>query len=55
MLLLIVLQVALGISTLVLHVPLALASAHQAVAVLVLTSLVVVTHRLLHVQGRSLA
>lgn len=39
-------QVTLGISTLVMHVPIPLASAHQAGAVLLLTSLLVVTHRL---------
>ncbi len=45
------LQVSLGISTLVMHVPIALASAHQTVAVLLLTALVVLTHRLRQPQG----
>lgn len=41
-----VVQVTLGISTLVMHVPIALASAHQAGAVLLLSTLLVVTHRI---------
>lgn len=45
------LQVSLGISTLVMHVPLALASAHQTVAVLLLSALVVLTYRLRRPQG----
>jgi heme a synthase len=40
-----VVQVALGISTLVLHVPISLASAHQAGAVILLTALLVLTHQ----------
>jgi cytochrome c oxidase assembly protein subunit 15 len=43
-------QVVLGISTLVLHVPIALAAAHQATALLVFTSLLVVCHGL---RGRA--
>lgn len=39
-------QVTLGISTLVMHVPIPLASAHQGGAVVLLTTLVVVTQRL---------
>lgn len=41
-----VVQVTLGISTLVMHVPIPLASAHQTGAVLLLTTLLIVTHRL---------
>jgi cytochrome c oxidase assembly protein subunit 15 len=43
-------QVVLGISTLVLHVPIALAAAHLATALLVFTSLLVVCHGL---RGRA--
>jgi heme a synthase len=39
-------QVALGISTLLLHVPISLASAHQGGAVVVLTVLLILVHRL---------
>ncbi len=42
----IALQVALGISTLVLHVPIALAAAHQATALLVFTAALVHVHAL---------
>lgn len=41
-------QVSLGISTLVLHVPIPLAAAHQGGAVLLFTSVLFVTHRLRH-------
>jgi cytochrome c oxidase assembly protein subunit 15 len=41
-----VLQVSLGISTLLLHVPTALAATHQAGALLLLTVILVVNHRL---------
>jgi cytochrome c oxidase assembly protein subunit 15 len=41
-----IVQVTLGISTLVMHVPIALASAHQAGAVVLLTALIVLTHQL---------
>jgi cytochrome c oxidase assembly protein subunit 15 len=41
-----VIQVTLGISTLLLHIPIPLASAHQAGAVVLLTTLLIVTHRL---------
>lgn len=41
-------QVALGISTLLLHVPVPLAAAHQGGAVLLFTSVLFVTHRLRH-------
>ncbi len=46
-----VLQVTLGISTLVMHVPIGIASAHQTVAVVLLTALVVLAHRLRRPQG----
>ena len=42
------LQVTLGISTLLLHVPVPLAAAHQAGAVLLLTVILIVNHRLIH-------
>lgn len=41
-----IVQVTLGISTLVMHVPIAFASAHQAGAVVLLTALIVLTHQL---------
>ncbi|WP_461482726.1 COX15/CtaA family protein [Porticoccus sp.] len=41
-------QVSLGISTLLLHVPVPLAAAHQGGAVLLFTSVLFVTHRLRH-------
>jgi cytochrome c oxidase assembly protein subunit 15 len=41
-----VLQVALGISTLVFLVPLALAAAHQAVALLLVTTVLYLCHAL---------
>jgi cytochrome c oxidase assembly protein subunit 15 len=39
-------QVALGISTLLMHVPIILAASHQAVAVLLLTAVLYIAHRL---------
>jgi cytochrome c oxidase assembly protein subunit 15 len=47
-----IVQVTLGISTLVMHVPIAFASAHQAGAVVLLTALIVLTHQLRQA-GRS--
>jgi len=46
LMLMIVVQVALGISTLLLHVPVALAATHQAGALLLLTLALLVNHRL---------
>jgi cytochrome c oxidase assembly protein subunit 15 len=46
LLLALALQVVLGISTLLLHVPIALAAGHQAGAVLLLTAAVYATHAL---------
>ncbi len=46
LLLAVIVQVGLGISTLVLHVPIVLASAHQAGAVVLLTAALFVTHAL---------
>ena len=43
-----VLQVTLGISTLLLHVPTPLASTHQAGALLLLTVVLFVNHRLIY-------
>lgn len=43
-----VIQVSLGISTLLLHVPVPLAAAHQGGAVLLFTSMLYVAHRLRH-------
>ncbi len=45
---LLVVQVSLGISTLLLHVPVPLAAAHQGGAVLLFTSVLFVTHRIRH-------
>jgi cytochrome c oxidase assembly protein subunit 15 len=45
-------QVALGISTLLLHVPIALAAGHQAGAVLLLTATLYATHALQSKQGK---
>jgi len=46
------LQVSLGISTLLLHVPTALASLHQAGALLVFSIVLFLYHRMLHCQPR---
>ena len=48
LLLVALLQISLGISTLLLHVPISLAVAHQAGALLLLTVLVYVRHRMLY-------
>jgi cytochrome c oxidase assembly protein subunit 15 len=45
------LQVTLGISTLLLHVPTALAATHQAGALLLLTVILIVIHRLRYAQA----
>ena len=50
-----VLQVTLGISTLLLVVPVPLAAAHQAAAVLLLTAAIVLRHALRGAKGRSTA
>jgi cytochrome c oxidase assembly protein subunit 15 len=47
----VLLQVTLGISTLLLHVPTALAATHQAGALLLLTVILVVNHRLIYARG----
>ena len=48
LILIVLLQVTLGISTLLLHVPVPLASLHQSGAVLLLTISLFITHKLIH-------
>jgi cytochrome c oxidase assembly protein subunit 15 len=51
LLVVVLLQVTLGISTLLLHVPTPLASSHQAGALLLLTVILIVNHRLRYARG----
>ena len=48
MLVLLVVQICLGISTIIFHVPVATAAAHQVGAVALLTALLFVSHSLLN-------
>jgi cytochrome c oxidase assembly protein subunit 15 len=45
-----VLQVSLGISTLLLRVPVAIAASHQAVALVLLTTLILLLHHLKNIK-----
>ncbi len=54
LLLMAVIQVTLGISTLLLHVPVALASLHQTGALLVLTLVLLLNHRLRSAQAKKI-